>query len=138
MKREIPTEIKRAVRLLQTSATSDDHLERTRRYEDGIRVLKSCLAGVPGPTEQELIKDLETDYTGKLLEKVPIPVYGNREEVITIWCSYLDLFINHYDEITDNMRKKPNIRNKVNEFFLMVDEEPEILDRLMQRCSRAS
>lgn len=134
MKREIPRDIKRAVRLLQTSVTSDDHLERTRQYEDGIRVLKTCLTGVAEPTELELIEDLETDYTGKLLQKVPdpVPVNGNREEVINIWCNYLSLFIDHYDEVTDNMKRKPDIRRKINTFFLMVDEEPEILDRLMQ------
>lgn len=140
MKREIPRDIKRAVRLLQTSVTSDDHMERTRQYEDGIRVLKTCLTGVAEPTELELIEDLETDYTGKLLQKVPnpVPVNGNREEVINIWCNYLNLFIDHYDEVTDNMKRKPDIRRKINKFFLMVDEEPEILDRLMQCRNRAN
>ncbi len=134
MKREIPTDIKRAVKLLQTSVTSDDHLERTKRYEDGIRVLKTCLTGIPESIDRELIEDLETDYTGKLLEKVPnpVPVNGNREEVISVWCNYLNLFIDHYDEVTDNMKRKPDIRHKVNNFFLMLDDEPEILDRLIQ------
>ena len=120
-------------------------MQKIRIFEDGVTILRSYFTSVPDSPHAGLAKALEQDFMRKLLKNVPDPhqITGTREANIKIWCSYLELFIKRFDDVVDHLKRDPNIRQKIDKFFLMVNEEPEIVARLvyahttMHECSAA-
>lgn len=89
------------------------------------------------PPNQDLLEGLEREYLGRLLHGIPDPaqVNGNREENISVWCNYLNIMLNNFRDVKYNLKCDFDLREKVSKFFIMIDEEPEILERLIKHRS---
>lgn len=110
---DLPVDLTDAKDLLEVAATSKNHVEKTRAFEDAIDILNDSLSDNPESTHKVLIKNLKQTYSRKLIESLPEIMPPD----IDIWFQYLKIFsLKVKPEVEKITESNPILRTNYKEF----------------------
>ena len=125
MDHHIPSDVAKAVNILESWEKSRNHSERTRDFEDAIDTLNDYLMDDEHKIIHSYLNNIKRTYTRKLLEELPhLPVLQKGE-----WFNYIKLlFLTVPDEVDAITKERPNLKeSEINFLKIWGDELMEIL-----------
>ena len=111
---DFPVDLAEARELLEVAATSKNHVEKTRAFEDAIDIMNDYLSDNPESTHKVLIKNLKQTYSRKLIESLPEIMPPDMD----IWFEYLKIFLLKVKpEVEKITESNPILRTNYKEFI---------------------
>jgi len=119
MPENLPEEVTEGRLLLEDALKSQNHIERVRDFEDGIKLLKEYLEDNPDSSHKNVIHNIKVTYTKKLLEELP-SLYSLDMD---IWFHYFLLVLSIATEIEETIAEYPNLEKNEEIFFSLWKDE---------------
>ena len=119
MQRELPEDLKEAVKLFAKSEKESNYFLQTRAFEDALDILNEHLGNYPDSPHESFIENIKLTYTRKFLEELDNLLGAD----IDTWFGCVHLLFKGKKQVEANIEKDAQLKRNYKRFMGVHAEE---------------